>query len=286
MTKIVLPKVLQIFKVSPKCTCWPRELNQKGFSFLSHLWVFSALRHFFERKYPQRVPLGVLQQSGCWKIPKCPPSIFLAFWDFFSSKGHQFTNTLALWSPFAIFEPLIWRRLGPVPACYTMRKPFYIIFCLTINNFCETLIHLYFLLPMLSYLFRGNRYWQIKQAPQFAVYKTAFHNIVATSPLWIWAQTHLHAFCTHYPLLLCFILGLRPKTRLLANEAYVRFPNEKHFHGTWSKVSFSWCRVLVYRLLHWSQYNNLYVIFCGRCLRDFQTRKCQTIMEFGLLNFN
>ena len=26
--------------------------------------------------------------------------------------------TLTFWSPFAIFEPWIWRRIEPVPACY------------------------------------------------------------------------------------------------------------------------------------------------------------------------
>ena len=31
LTKIVLPKVLQKFQKTPKCTCWPKELNQKGF---------------------------------------------------------------------------------------------------------------------------------------------------------------------------------------------------------------------------------------------------------------
>ena len=31
MTKIVLPKVLQNFEKTPKSTCWPKDLNQKGF---------------------------------------------------------------------------------------------------------------------------------------------------------------------------------------------------------------------------------------------------------------
>ena len=31
LTKIVLPKVIQNFQKMPKCTCWPKELNQKGF---------------------------------------------------------------------------------------------------------------------------------------------------------------------------------------------------------------------------------------------------------------
>ena len=31
VTKIVVPKVLQNFEKTPKCTCWFKELNQKGF---------------------------------------------------------------------------------------------------------------------------------------------------------------------------------------------------------------------------------------------------------------
>ena len=31
LTKIVLPKVLQNFQKTLKCTCWPNQLNQKGF---------------------------------------------------------------------------------------------------------------------------------------------------------------------------------------------------------------------------------------------------------------
>ena len=33
VTKIVLPKVLQNFKVLENCTCWPKELNQNGIFF-------------------------------------------------------------------------------------------------------------------------------------------------------------------------------------------------------------------------------------------------------------
>ena len=100
LTKIVLPKVLQNFKfhllaqgTEPKN--FPHNIQSrtrpKGppFSFL-------ALRDFFSEKFFS---------------PKCPPSIFLGFatdWD----------NTLKLCCLFPIFEPWIWRRLGPVPACF------------------------------------------------------------------------------------------------------------------------------------------------------------------------
>ena len=54
VTKKVLPKVLQNFKKTPNCTCWPKELNQKGFprniQYRTRpkvpLSVFSALRLF------------------------------------------------------------------------------------------------------------------------------------------------------------------------------------------------------------------------------------------------
>ena len=36
VTKTVLPKVLQTFKVLQNSTRWPRELNQKGFSLFPH----------------------------------------------------------------------------------------------------------------------------------------------------------------------------------------------------------------------------------------------------------
>ena len=89
----------------------------------------------------------VLRQNGCWKTSK-PLSVFrhcetlarqglaLAspgaplgpfFWvcNFFEKfffKKFRFSSTvkeyLTLGSLFAIFEPWIWRRLGPVPACF------------------------------------------------------------------------------------------------------------------------------------------------------------------------
>ena len=82
VTKIVLPKVLQNFK-TPNCTCWPEELNQKGFprnieyqtrpkgplQFFRHCETF-----FPEKIVPTASPfnfLGVLRQNGFRKkIPK------------------------------------------------------------------------------------------------------------------------------------------------------------------------------------------------------------------------
>ena len=69
VTKIVLPKVLQNFKKTPNCSCWHKELNQKGLprniQYRTRLKgppfsLFSALRDFVSIK----------------KFPKCPLSIF------------------------------------------------------------------------------------------------------------------------------------------------------------------------------------------------------------------
>ena len=56
------------------------------------------------------VPL-LARQGFALAIPGAPLGPFFAFSIFEYCK-------LTLGSPFAIFEPWIWRRLGPVPACY------------------------------------------------------------------------------------------------------------------------------------------------------------------------
>ena len=103
VTKIVLPKVVQIFN----CTCWPRKLNQKGFSFFPRNIqyrdrspsVFLALSDFFEKK---TFPQGVRR------------SIFFIWFNLvqllgFSSAVEE--NTLILWSRF-VFEPRYGAYLG------------------------------------------------------------------------------------------------------------------------------------------------------------------------------
>ena len=67
VTKIVLPKVLQNIEKTPNCTCWPKELNQKG------------------------LPLNIQYRMR----PKGPPSTFFPalcdfFENFFSTKGSPF----------------------------------------------------------------------------------------------------------------------------------------------------------------------------------------------------
>ena len=66
LTKIVLPKVLQNFQKMPKCTCWPKELNQKGFPrniqyrtrpkgpFFRHCGTF-FIKTFFPTKGPPSI---------------------------------------------------------------------------------------------------------------------------------------------------------------------------------------------------------------------------------------
>ena len=117
VTKIVLPKILQNFKVSPKSTWWPKKLNEPKRIFL-----------FFPRNIQHRARLKGPNLQFFWsfatewmlKNSKRSPFQFFRHCETFLkklSKCPQFTNTLALSSPSAIFELMIWRRLGPVPAC-------------------------------------------------------------------------------------------------------------------------------------------------------------------------
>ena len=118
------------------------------------LSVFFGTLRFFSRikMFPLQFS-DILQQIGYLKIPKCP--LFQVFRHcetffqnlFFSRNGPPFNCDkfndnfgsvpllaarhsvhffafslfeyckLTLGSPFAIFEPCIWRRLGPVPSC-------------------------------------------------------------------------------------------------------------------------------------------------------------------------
>ena len=81
---------------------------------------------FVEKNCPRRVLLPIFWSfSTVWVLenPKGYPSQFFSDYEAFfekkfSSKCRQFTNPSALWSLFSSFEPLIWRRLGPVSACW------------------------------------------------------------------------------------------------------------------------------------------------------------------------
>ena len=78
ITKVVLPKVLQNFKKTPNCTCWPQETNQKGFSFFPQNiqyrtrlkgppFSFFGIARLFCEKNSQRVPFNCfddLRQKG------------------------------------------------------------------------------------------------------------------------------------------------------------------------------------------------------------------------------
>ena len=72
---------------------------------------------------PQRVPLSVFRH--CETLAR--QSVHFLVCNFFKkkiSKNFQFSTTvneyLTLGSLFAIFEPWIWRRLGSVPACFSI----------------------------------------------------------------------------------------------------------------------------------------------------------------------
>ena len=76
VTKIVLPKVLQNFKVLENCTCWPKELIQNSI-FL----FFSAYIQYRARRKGPLVEMGLELFTCCmetcrliffykiWKIP-------------------------------------------------------------------------------------------------------------------------------------------------------------------------------------------------------------------------
>ena len=66
VTKIVLSKVLQNFRKTSNCTCWPKELKEKGSTRNilyrtrlkgSPFQFFSALRDFFRNKNSPKGPL-------------------------------------------------------------------------------------------------------------------------------------------------------------------------------------------------------------------------------------
>ena len=97
--------------------------NPKG----SPLSVFRHCETFFRKfVFSPKGPSPLQLQQKCCQFRKCPPFsapggrpsgprratrfMFFAFLIFEFCK-------LTLGSPFAIFEPWIWRRLGPVPAC-------------------------------------------------------------------------------------------------------------------------------------------------------------------------
>ena len=75
MTKIVLPKVLQNFQKTPKCTCWPKELNQKGFPRTNtdetKGSIFSALCDFCQKKNsPRKAPFNFLEFCNRMDVEK------------------------------------------------------------------------------------------------------------------------------------------------------------------------------------------------------------------------
>ena len=83
LTKIVLPKVLQHFEKTPKCTCWPKELKIPPFRFFRHCATF----------FKKNPPKGPLQ--AFWS--------FATEWMFKNPKGSSLSVFLALRLFFQIF---------------------------------------------------------------------------------------------------------------------------------------------------------------------------------------
>ena len=111
---MVLPKVLQNFQKTPKCTCWPKELNQKGFPRNIQYWTRPkgpSFRHcatFFKKNFfphenpPFRVHLfGTVRlfSKKTFSPTKTPPSIFWSFateWMLKNPKGSSLSVFSAL----------------------------------------------------------------------------------------------------------------------------------------------------------------------------------------------
>ena len=87
-----------------------RERLKSPFSF------FRQCETFFEKKFPQKVPLqffDVLRQNGCWKMPKGPPfSFFGIVRFFFSPKGplfpFSFFGIVRLFSEIFFHRSIFW----------------------------------------------------------------------------------------------------------------------------------------------------------------------------------
>ena len=119
--------------------------------------IFSSFCDRMDDGKSQRVPPSIFWcfatkppqlRQKCWQFRKCPPFSALAraparhsvhflsmfFRKFFFVKFSIFEyckrEYLTLGSLFAIFEPWIWRRLGPVPACLLFQGNIHIRTCL------------------------------------------------------------------------------------------------------------------------------------------------------------
>ena len=112
----------KVFPVIPRNIQYRARLKVPPFSFFSILW-------FFFEKIPQRVPLQFFRCFATKNIKKFEriallarrrPASGLPARQLASTFGFSGTvkEYLTLWSPFAIFEPKIWRRLMPFPGCF------------------------------------------------------------------------------------------------------------------------------------------------------------------------
>ena len=128
-------KSLQNFEKTPNCTCWPKELNQKGFPRIIQYRTrpkglpFRFFRHcatsqFFSTKGSPLHFFGVLQQNGCWKIPKGPSfQFFSALWDFLKKiiKGSPIHQYFDILKSFCYFWALDMAPTWTVPGLFSLK---------------------------------------------------------------------------------------------------------------------------------------------------------------------
>ena len=97
LTKIVLPKVLQNFQKTPKCTCWPTELNQKGlprniqYRMRPKGPFFRHCATFFKKKFsPRNAPLQFFWSFATEWMLKNPKWSSLCFFRHFETFFKKF----------------------------------------------------------------------------------------------------------------------------------------------------------------------------------------------------
>ena len=118
LTKIVLPKVRQNFQKTPKCTCWPKELNQKGFTRIIQYRTrpkgpfFGTVRLFSKLFSPRKAPLQFFWSFATEWMLKNPKgsslSVFFRhcetfFQNFFSIKVVPIHQNLEILKSFRYF---------------------------------------------------------------------------------------------------------------------------------------------------------------------------------------
>ena len=116
LTKIVLPKVLQNFQKTPKCTCWPKELNQKGFPRNIQYRTrpkgpfFRHCATFFKKLFsPRKAPLFNFFWSFAteWMLKNPKGSSLSVFWSFATEwmlKNHKGSSLSVFFGIVRLFQ--------------------------------------------------------------------------------------------------------------------------------------------------------------------------------------